>query len=325
MQESSGLPTYSPEEVEALLEMTEDLQTENENLRAKLRQSEQMNNQTQKKSLELQTALLKIQTLTKKLSEQQQQIQTLLSGNQELQLQVQQLTAKNESLQSSDEQLKYAVKLKKQSEEREKRANLEASKAKREIDEAKSQKFEAEQIKAQEKSLIQEKAEQMYSKFRKKWKIAAAVLIIYNFLVTVLTAIKSKRFISDAITAGKFIGKVFMKTVRLIHNFAIYAGNVGKYIHQPTVSTIVTYSLTIIVVLLCVAIILAGVFFGGKALVNCYKEHCLDEISPFVACACLAILVWEADLMPCNIILLLVFSHVIYFAIRCYIDSRRHL
>lgn len=73
------------------------------------------------------------------------------------------------------------------------------------------------------------------------------------------------------------------------------AGSVGAHIQQPTVSTIVTYLLAIIVAALCMAAIGAGLFFGGKALVNCYTEHCWDEISPLVALVSLAVLVLGAE------------------------------
>jgi len=381
MQENNELPTYSPEEVEQLIAMTEDLQTENEqqrdelrklhrqqqtalsdnqrlseelqaaladlkkktaeaqDLRSKLRQAEQTSSQTQQQSSELRTALSKIQTLTEKLSEQQRQTQTLLSDNQKLQSQVQQLTAKNESLQSSDEQLKHAEELKKQSEQREKQAKererqatITADKAQREANaaiaaakkkeaEAQTAKNAAEQTKRQQKSLIQEKAEELQDQFRNKWGAAAAVLLTYSLLATVLTACKSERCMSDIIAAGRLIGKVFIGTFNVIYTLATGAGSVGAHIQQPVVSTIVTYLLAIIVAGLCMAAIGAGLFFGGKALVNCYTEHCWDEISPLVALASLAVLVWGAELMPLNIVLLLILSHAAYIVVRWYIDG----
>ena len=79
----------------------------------------------------------------------------------------------------------------------------------------------------------------------------------------------------------------------------------------------------ILVIVVCIAAILAILYFGGKFLVDCYTTHCWDEISPLVALISLAILVWGAELMPLNIVLLLILSHVAYIVIRWYIDDYR--
>ena len=52
-----------------------------------------------------------------------------------------------------------------------------------------------------------------------------------------------------------------------------------------------------------------------------YTEHCWDEISPLVALCSLAIMVWEAELMTLNIVLLLILSHAAYIIVRWYIDG----
>jgi len=242
-------------------------------------------------------------------------------------------------LQSSDEQLRHAEELKKQSEkqekqakERERQATITADKAQREANaaiaaakkkeaEAQTAKNAAEQTKRQQKSLIQEKAEELQDQFRNKWAAAAAVLLTYSLLATVLTAFKSERCVSDITAAGQLIGKVVMGIFNVIYTLATGAGSVGAHIQQPIVSTIVTYLLAIIVATLCMAVIGAGLFFGGKALVNCYTEHCWDEISPLVAFVSLAILVWGAEIMPLNIVLLLILSHAAYIVVRWYIDG----
>ena len=367
MQENNELPIYSPEEVEQLIAMTEDLQTENEqkreelrklhrqlqtylsdnqrlsveleaaiqnmkelkaeneDLRTKLNQADQSNSQTQQRSSELRTALSKIQKL--------------LSDNQKLRSQVKQLTVRNESLQRSDEQLKYAEDLKKQSErqekqvkERERQATIAADRAKHEANaaiaaakkkeaEAQTAKNAAEQIKRQQTSLIQEKAKELNSQFRNKWMSVASILVTYSLLSTVLTDFKSERCVSDITAAGKLISKVFMAILKVIYTIATGAGSIGMHIQQPVMSAIVTYLVDIIVAAVCMAVIGSGLFFGGKALVNCYTDHCWDEISPLVALSSLAILVWGAELMPLNIVLLLIISHAAYIFVRWYIDG----
>ena len=188
-------------------------------------------------------------------------------------------------------------------------------------DEAQTVKNAAEQIKRQQKSLIQEKAKELNSQFRNKWLSVAAILVTYSFLSTVLTAFNSERCVSDIKAAGQLISKVFMVILKVIYTIATGAGSIGTHIQQPVVSTIVTYLVDIIVAALCVGVIGAGLFFGGKALVNCYTEYCLDEISPLVALSSLAILVWGAELMPLNIVLLLILFHAAYIIVRWYIDG----
>jgi hypothetical protein len=339
VQENNELLTYSQEEVEQLITMTEELQTENEQQREEIRQlhrqlqqAEQTNNQTQKQSSELRTALSRIQILTEKLLEQQEQTQILLSENQKLQSQVQKLTDRNENLQNSDEQLRNAKELKKQAKEQERQNAIEADRAKREAntaiavakrkeDEAQRAIKTAEQMKEQQKSIIRERANKLQDQFLNKWWTAAAVLIAYSVMVTVLTALKSERCIFDITTAGKLICKIFFAILNVIDKLATSAGSVGTHIQQPIVSSIVTYLLIILVGAICMLAIFAGLYFGGKKLVSCYKTYCWDEISPLVALISLAVLVWGAELMPLNIVLLFVITQIIYIAIRWYIGK----
>ena len=216
--------------------------------------------------------------------------------------------------------------------ERERQAAITADRAKHEADaaiaaakkkeaEAQTAKNAAEQIKRQQKCLIQEKAKELNSQFRNKWMSVAAILVTYSLLSTVLTAFKSERCVSDITAAGKLISKVFMVILKVIYTIATGAGSIGTHIQQPVVPTIVTYLVDVIAAALCVGVIGAGLFFGGKALVNCYTEHCWDEISPLVALCSLAILVWGAELMPLNIVLLLILFHAAYIIVRWYIDG----
>ena len=201
------------------------------------------------------------------------------------------------------------------------KANAAIEAAKKKETEAQTAKNAAEKIKRQQKKLIQERAEELKSQFRYKWGASAAVLIIYSLLATVLTAYKSERCVSDITAAGQFISNAFKGICSVIYSLANGAGSVGTHIQQPIVSTIVTYLLMILVIVLCIAAILAALYFGGKFLVDCYTTHCWDEISPLVALVSLAILVWGAELMPTNIVLLLILSHIVYIIVRWYIDG----
>lgn len=335
MQESNELLTYSPEEVEQLIAMTEDLQTENEQQRAELKE---LNRQTQQQSSELLTALSKIQTLTEKLSEQQQQTQMLLYENQRLQSRVQQLTDRNESLQSSDEQLKKAKELQnslkekekdllnevKRSQEKalhsEKKANTAISKANTEKEEASKRKAEYDKMIENEKKAVQEKAEQMNEQYRNRCQFIWFIAILYNILATIFTGFQSERVVADCtdvvMTVKNFCVNGFLKIVDLSEK----AGSIGDKIEQPIVSEIVGISLKLIVFLV-ICSILAVLYFVGKFIVNVYKENCFDEISLFVVTLTIAVLVWFANFMPLNIILMLILSHILYIVVRWYIKS----
>ena len=201
------------------------------------------------------------------------------------------------------------------------KANAAIEAAKKKETEAQTAKNAAEKIKRQQKKLIQERAEELKSQFRYKWGASAAVLIIYSLLATVLTAYKSERCVSDITAAGQFIGNFLVGLMNTIDTIATGAGSIGTHIQQPTVSTIITYLVYVIVAVLCIGAIVAGLFFGGKALVKCYMEHCWDEMSILVALSCLAVLIWFAEFMPLNIVLLLILSHIAYIIVRWYIDG----
>ena len=62
-------------------------------------------------------------------------------------------------------------------------------------------------------------------------------------------------------------------------------------------------------------------FFGGKFILNIYNEYCYDELSLFVALVSIAILIWFAEFMPLNIVLMLILSHIIYIGVRWYIKG----
>ena len=78
---------------------------------------------------------------------------------------------------------------------------------------------------------------------------------------------------------------------------------------------------TNVVILIIVAVISFGiigliVFFCGKAVLKLYQQYCYDEISLFVALVSIVVLVWFAELMPLNVILMLILSHIMYIGVR---------
>lgn len=280
-----------------------------------------------------------MQKLTQQLSEQQQQTQTLLSENQKLRSQVQQLTAKNEKLHSSNEQLKRAEELKKQSEqrekqskEREKQAIITADKAKQEAnaaiarakqreEEAQRAKNSAEYHRDNEKSLIEQEAKRLNQWVQAEWAGTLMLITSYGILVTFLTMGKSERCRGDLLAAWKVISGFFVGVYNVIAFFVGGAESIGGRISQPVVATIVGDILSILSVVLCGGVLLVGFYFGGKKLLDCISEHCLDEITPVVMLVSLAILVWFAEHMPWNIIVMFIGCMAIYITVRWYIDG----
>lgn len=62
-------------------------------------------------------------------------------------------------------------------------------------------------------------------------------------------------------------------------------------------------------------------FFGGKTVSKLYQDCCYDEISLLVALVNVAVLIWFADFMLLNIVLMLILSHIGYIGIRWYIKG----
>ena len=164
-----------------------------------------------------------------------------------------------------------------------------------------------------QKRLIRERAESLNENFRLKWEKLIIVLSIYNILSTVFMICKSDRCIKDIATAGSFIKRLFIGIFQRISNLADGASSIGNGIIQYLVGGLVA------------ALLVGGsamvLYFGGKALVNCYKRHCMDIVSLVVFLGCMAVLTGFAELMPLNIVLLLIISQGIYIFIRWYVDS----
>ena len=193
----------------------------------------------------------------------------------------------------------------------EKRANTAILQANSEKEEAIKKKSEYDKLIASQKKLTERRAEQLNDKFRQQWVML--VLIAYGGLTTVFTGYKSERVVSDCASAFGAVRNVVIMLFNWINNMSEkMASSVGI----PNV-----------IVLIFVAIIVFGiigliVFFGGKAAVNIYQDCCYDEISLFVALSSIAVLVWFAEFMPLNIVLMLVLSHIVYIGIRWYIKAK---
>jgi len=198
-----------------------------------------------------------------------------------------------------------------------------ANEAKKKIEAAERATNEATKLKEEQKKIIKDAVDEENDTFRQIYSSTVAIVGIYAFLVTILTAVKSKRCISDlqAFYGMLWHGVVYYTTK--LFKLATSLSGASESISHEIISTIVHWLLFGIVMLLGVAIPLAILFLGGKWVVGVYKQYCWDEISVLVALFCVAILVFFAEFMPLNCMLLLIISHVVYIAVRWYIHDYR--
>lgn len=194
----------------------------------------------------------------------------------------------------------------------EKRANTAILQANSEKEKAEKKKSEYNNLIASQKKLTAKRAEELNDQFRIKWQWVMLILIAYSGLATLFTGFKSERVVSDCTGVFNAVRNVIMMIFSWINNIS---EKIASYTSVPNV-----------VILIIVAVISFGIiglimFFGGKFVVNVYQEYCYDEISLFVALVSIAILIWFAELMPLNIVFMLILSHIVYIGIRWYIKG----
>lgn len=194
----------------------------------------------------------------------------------------------------------------------EKRANTAILQANSEKEKAEKKKSEYNNLIASQKKLTAKRAEELNDQFRIKLQWVMLILIAYSGLATLFTGFKSGRVVSDCIGAFNTVRNVIMIIFSWINNIS----------EKLAVST----GIPNVVILIVVAVISFGiiglvVFFYGKAVLKIYQEYCYDELSLFVVLISVAVLIWFAELMPLNIVLMLILSHIGYIGIRWYIKS----
>lgn len=179
-----------------------------------------------------------------------------------------------------------------------------------EKEEAKKKKAEYDSLINSQKKLIKKKAAELNDHFRIQWQWVMLALIVYSGLATLFTGYKSERVISDCASAFDAVRNAIMMLFSWINN-----------ISEKTASSI---GVPNVVVLIIIAFVIFGIiglviFFCGRTVVNVYQKYCYDEISLFVVLISMAVIVWFADFMPLNIILMLILSHIVYIGVRWYI------
>ncbi len=270
------------------------------------------------------------QQLSVKNLELTEMIQELHSDKQILKSRVVQQAELIEKLNGSDLELKKAEELQNRLREKEKNWQNEVKRSQEEVSlsekrantailQANSEKEKAEKKKAEydklivsQEKLTEKKADELNDKFRRKWQWVMLILIAYSGLTTLFTGYKSKRVVSDCMSAFNAVRNVIMMLFNWINN-----------ISEKTASSV---GVPDVVILVIIAVVIFGIiglliFLCGKAIVNIYQDYCYDEISLFVALSSVAVLVWFADVMPLNIILMLILSHVSYIIVRWYVKG----
>lgn len=194
----------------------------------------------------------------------------------------------------------------------EKRANTAILQANSEKEKAEKKKSEYNSLIASEKKIIDRKAEGLNDQFRIKWQWIMLILIVYSSFATLFTGFKSERVQLDCINAfNAVIGMLMM----LINEIESVSGQITGAIGIPES-----------IVVIFVAVVTFGIiglimFFSGKFVVNIYQEYCYDEISLFVVLISVAVLIWFAEFIPLNIVLMLILIHIVYIGVCWYIKG----
>ena len=151
--------------------------------------------------------------------------------------------------------------------------------------------------------------------------------LAYGVLCTVFTAVRSERFVSDFktffITIWAFLSTALEKLLQL----AKWASQLGDKIPQETVAFIVHWLILIAVVVLVGGGAILLLFIGVEWVYQNYKSDYADTTSLAVALASLAISVFFAEpiraVIPINLLLLLIITHVLYVGVRWFIKGYR--
>lgn len=295
-----------------------------------------------------------IEEQSQMISEQEQTISNLSFQVSMLKSEMQKIADRNVKLNEADIVLKNNEELMKQNEflKREKQrveteARVEIGNIKREYThkeellsnertEVQRRIKEAETLKKNMKTDIQEQAEEIAKsvvesvKTKYKVKISShyayvTMVSLYAILVTVFTAIRLETPVIDFKSFFSKIWVFILSSVNLLVKGANFVSQLGDKIPQPIVAIIVHWLLWLVVVGgigICIVILL---FIGLSKLVKFYTKHYADNISFGVVLVSLSISVFFGaeirKVVPINLLLLLIITHVLYMGVRWYIEK----
>lgn len=148
--------------------------------------------------------------------------------------------------------------------------------------------------------------------------------ILYSFLATVFTGIKSPRFSEDILAVCKFIGDFFSTLWENASVLASAAWSLNEKIPYAVIDVIVPGLLAILVFLSIFLGVLALIGFGIYKVGKIYADFFADSLSVLVALISLAVLVWFADnlsFITWNLIVVFIIIHAVYVSIRMLLTS----
>lgn len=207
--------------------------------------------------------------------------------------------------------------------------NEERAEAQRRTQEAEElKKSLKEDTKKQAQSMVKDKLKSLDKSFKLKVSGFYSYMTgvsLYAILVTILTAIRSEAFVSDF--KGFFLAmwRFIQVCVEQLQNGANIVSELGNKIPQPTVANIVHWILWVLVVVgvSCGAFVL--LIKGSAKLIKWYKKEYADSVSLGVFLVSLAVTVFFAqelkNILPFNILLILIFTHVLYMGARWYLEG----
>ena len=183
-------------------------------------------------------------------------------------------------------------------------------------------------LKAKEKYDTQrEKLAGRYKTKTAMYEALMFLLIWYSVSTTLFQMIRSKIFISDCV--------VFFDTIatftQTIAGWVVLAGKnmaqISNGISNPVVAGIVYWLIRILICGGC--LVGAGIFlaFIGIKIVGLYKKYCWDMITIMVILISMATAIyfgnWIKEVLPINLLFLLLFVQLVYVGIRWYVKGWR--
>lgn len=182
----------------------------------------------------------------------------------------------------------------------------------------------------QAKEMVKAKVKSLEASYQAKTSSHYAYVTgvsLYAVLVTLFTAIRSEAFVSDFKAFFGTIWAFLLTALEKLLQLAKWASQIGDKIPQEIVAFIVHWLVLIAVVVLVGGGAILLLFIGVEWVYQNYKSDYADTTSLAVALASLAISVFFAEpiraVIPINLLLLLIITHVLYVGVRWFIKGYR--
>ena len=196
---------------------------------------------------------------------------------------------------------------------------------------------EAEAIRSRQNEIVEEKVAQAYSsrknalerEYKAKTGRYQSFLIgclLYGLLTTVFTAVRSERFVSDFLDFFTVPWEWICTAAGSVWQLGQAAAELGDKIQNPTAAVVVHWLLLVVVVGGIGAAVLGGLIWGGKKLLDFYKNGYADTQSFAAFLISFAVVVFFAEriraYIPLNLLLLLLLIHAVYISVRWYLVNK---